>query len=210
VSLQTKLFVWLCGPLAALWCAGVLAAYGLTQRMVGLAFDQGLLDTALTVSTQLRGSDRDGKPHIKLSDNDERMLLFDPVDKIRYAVFDEDGAPIAGERDVPRPVIEVAPGKTVFYDAPLDAQPMRWVAIVAEQMDEDDPKPIRAMIVIGETLHKREALSRQTLYFTSLPQIGLVVLLGVLVWFGLQRGQRICIRSQSLGMPAKSTLSATR
>lgn len=190
MSLQTKLFVWLCSPLAVLWCAGVLAAYILTQRMVGLAFDQGLLDTALTVSTQIKGSDRDGKPHIKLSENDERILLFDPVDEIRYAVFDEDGALVAGQRDVPRPVAAGAPGKPVFYDASLDARPMRWAAIVAEQMDEDDPKPIRAMIVIGETLHKREALSRQTLYLTSLPQIGLVVLLGVLVWFGLKRGLR--------------------
>ncbi len=190
MSLQTKLFVWLCSPLAVLWCAGVLAAYGLTQRMVGLAFDQGLLDTALTVSTQIKGSDRDGKPHIKLSENDERILLFDPVDKISYAVFDEDGAPVSGQRDVPRPAAALAPGKPVFYDAPLDAQPMRWAAIVAEQMDEDDPKPIRAMIIIGETLHKREALSRQTLYLVALPQIGLMVLLGVLVWFGLQRGLR--------------------
>jgi two-component system sensor histidine kinase TctE len=190
VSLQTKLFVWLCGPLTVLWCSGMLAAYLLTQRMVGLAFDQNLLATALTVSTQIEGSDRDGKPHLMLSPNDEQMLLFDPVDKIRYAVLDEDGASVAGERDIPLPAGVVAPGKAVFYDAPLGVQSMRWAALVAQQKDEDDPKAIRVMIVVGETLHKREALSRQTLYLATLPQIGLVALLGALVWFGLRRGLR--------------------
>jgi len=46
------------------------------------------------------------------------------------------------------------------------------------------------MIVVGETLHKREALSRQTFYLATLPQIGLVTVLGALVWFGLRRGLR--------------------
>ncbi|HUH92383.1 MAG TPA: sensor histidine kinase N-terminal domain-containing protein [Casimicrobiaceae bacterium] len=190
MSLQTKLFVWLCGPLSVLWCAGVLAAYSLTERMVGLAFDQNLLATALTVSTQIKGSDLDGKPHLALSSDDERMLLFDPVDEIRYAVLDEDGATVAGARDIPLPAGIVAPGRPVFYDAPLGTKPMRWMALVAQQMEEEDPKPMRAMVVVGETLHKREALSRQTLYLATLPQIGLVALLGALVWFGLRRGLR--------------------
>jgi len=190
VSLQTKLFVWLCGPLTLLWFSGMVAAYLLTQRMVGLAFDQNLLATALTVSTQIEGSDRDGKPHLRLSPNDERMLLFDPVDEVRYAVLDEEGATVAGQHDIPLPVGIVTPGKPAFYDAPLGKQSMRWAALVAAQKDEDDPKPIRATIVVGETLRKREALSQQTLYLTTLPQIGLVALLGALVWFGLQRGLR--------------------
>lgn len=192
VSLQTKLFVWVWGPLTVLWCSGVLAAYLLTQRMVGLAFDQGLLATAVTVSTRLEGSDRDGKPHLALSRDDERMLLFDPVDDVRYAVRDDNGATVAGRRDVPLPA-DAAPqrsGKPVFYDAPLGTQSMRWVAMVAMQKDEDDPKPVRATIIVGETLHKRDALSRQTLYLTALPQVGLVALLGALVWLGLQRGLR--------------------
>lgn len=188
VSLQTRLFVWLCGPLTVLWCAGLLAAYSLTERMVGLAFDQSLLDTALTLSTQIRGND--GKALLDLSENDERMLLFDPVDVTRYAVLAEDGALLSGMRDVPRPANSVAPGKPVFYDAMMDAQPMRWVAVVTEQMDEDDPKPIRAMIVAGKTLRKREALSWQTLYLASLPQLGLVAMLAAMVWFGLRRGLR--------------------
>lgn len=190
VSLQTKLFVWLCGPLTILWCAGVLAAYLLTQRMVGLAFDQNLLETALTVGTQIKGSDRDGKPHLNLSRTDEQMLLFDPVDEVRYAALDTDGVPFAGLAEAPRPVSSVPPGKHVFYDATLRKLPMRWVAVEMEQMDEDDPKPTRATIVVGETLHKREALSRQTLYIAVLPQLALVALLGALVWVGLQRGLR--------------------
>jgi two-component system sensor histidine kinase TctE len=190
MSLQTKLFVWLCGPLGVLWCAGVLAAYSLTQRMVGLAFDQNLLATALTVSTQIKGSDRDGKPHLALSSDDEKMLLFDPVDEIRYAVLDDDGAPVAGERDIPLPTGTVAPGRPVFYDAPLGTKRMRWAALVEQQMEEEDPAPMRAMVIVGETLHKREALSRQTLYLTVLPQIGLVAVFGALMWFGLRRGLR--------------------
>jgi signal transduction histidine kinase len=67
---------------------------------------------------------------------------------------------------------------------------MRWAALVAEQKDADDPKPTRATIIVGETLGKREAVSRQTLYLTSLPQIGLVALLGVLAWFAVRRGLR--------------------
>ena len=180
--------MWLCVPLTLLCCAGLLGAYSLTQRMVGLAFDRGLLDTALSLSTQIKG--REGKPYIELSETDERMLLLDPVDETHYAVFDEDGAPLAGLRDVPRPVAAVAPGKPMFYDATLRAEPMRWVAVATEQMDEDDPKPIRALIVIGETLHKREVLARQTLYLAVLPQLGLVAMLAALVWFGLRRGLR--------------------
>jgi two-component system sensor histidine kinase TctE len=192
VSLQSKLFVWLWGPLSVLWCSGVLAAYLLTQRMVGLAFDQNLFATAVAISTRIEGNDRDGKPHLALSPADERMLLFDPVDDIRYAVLDEAGTTVAGARDLPHPVGIVAqvPGKPLFYDASLGAQPMRWASLVAAQKDEDDPKPIRATIIVGETLHKREVLSRQTFYFTALPQVGLVALLGALVWFGLQRGLR--------------------
>ena len=203
----------------------MLTAYRLTSAWSVSHSIRDLLDTALTVGTQIKGSDRDGKPHVKLSDNDKRILLFDPVDEIHYAVFDEDGTPIAGQREVPRPLAAIASGRPVFYDAPLSAQPMRWVAIVAEQMDEDDRKPIRALIVIGETLHKREALSRRTLYLTSLPQIGLVVLLGVFVWFGLQRGLRpmhelrrhLQTRSEAdlhpidfAAMPAKLTRCAMR
>src|SRR5215471_21729784 len=103
MSLHTKLFVWLCVPLTVLWCSGVVAAFLLAQRMVTLAFDQNLLDTALTVNTQIEGSDRDGKPHLRWSPNDERMVLFDPLDEIRYAVLDEDGAAVAGDRDIPLP-----------------------------------------------------------------------------------------------------------
>ena len=188
LSLQTKLFLWLCGPLTVLWCAGVLAAYLMAQRMVGVAFDQNLVATALTVNTQIEG--REGKPHLRLSPNDERMVLFDPMDELRYAVLDESGAAVAGQPDIPLPAGVVAPGKPVFYDAPLGTRSMRWAALVADQKDEDDPKPMRAMIVVGETLNKREALSRQTFYLATLPQIGLVTILGALVWFGLRRGLR--------------------
>jgi len=117
-------------------------------------------------------------------------VLFDPVDEIRYAVLDEDGREVAGEPDVPLPGATVLAGKPLFYDAPLRRQPMRWAALLAEQKDEDDPKPTRATIIVGETLGKREALSRQTLYLTTLPQIVLVALLGVVIWFAVRRGLR--------------------
>jgi two-component system sensor histidine kinase TctE len=89
---------------------------------------------------------------------------------------------ISGTADLPAPPQPPRPGAPVLYDTAVRGTPVRAAAIaVASPAGE-------TMIVVAETLKKREAMARQALLASTLPEV-LVALFAVLVvWFGVRRG----------------------
>jgi two-component system sensor histidine kinase TctE len=114
-----------------------------------------------------------------------RLLLTDPEDQVYFQVTDARGrvvagAPIAPERRGP------PRRRPAFYDGVAGGAPVRVVEL---SLDADGASGRPAAIVrAAETMVKRNVLAREILLSVVIPQILLILIAGLAVWFGVVRG----------------------
>ncbi|MEO8545565.1 MAG: sensor histidine kinase N-terminal domain-containing protein [Burkholderiaceae bacterium] len=183
--LQHKLLVWLMGPLMALLVLDTAASYWIALRFSNLAHDRALQEIAREVVLHVRPSG--GGPKLDISPAVERVLLTDQDDVARYKVSAVGGGFIGGDPDLPAPAGGVpAMGKTVFYEATMQDQPVRVVAtwMPLEGAAAND----LVQVQVAETLNKRSRLVWEILASVFIPQLLLIMLAGAVVYFGVSRG----------------------
>lgn len=183
-SLRATLLLWLIVPLLGLWLASSLAAILIVRHAAESMYDEELLDTALSIDHFLHSADRSHELDTVAAEL--QALIFDPVDEVRYAVLDAHGDVVSGSRNAPTPPALLVPGSPTYFDVSAGDQPMRWVAVQSTRAAVTPPP----VIVVGETLRKREAAIHQALLYVAAPQLLLAAGLAVLVWFGIGRGLR--------------------
>ena len=178
-SLRELLLRWLVLPLVAVLAVGGFAAYTMSVRIASEAYDSALLDPALAIAERLRLAG----DHVELDlpTGLFEALRVDTVDRMYFAVRHGDLL-MGGTADLKAPAQPPRPGEPVLYDTTVHGTPVRAAAIaVASPAGE-------TFVLVAETLKKREALSRQALLASTLPEV-LVALFAVLVvWFGVRRG----------------------
>lgn len=95
------------------------------------------------------------------------------------AVSDGVGA-VADRGRIPEPP-SLGPSP-VFYDGQIDGVPVRIAALRVEEAG------VGAQVLVAETLIKRRTLASEILAVMLLPQLLLIGLAGVLIWYGVGRG----------------------
>ena len=134
------------------------------------------------------------------------MLESDTHDRIYYMVNDAKGAFVAGHKGLPLPPGDAAPGKPMTYDGNYRGSPVRIAALHSLVPGASDQDPI--LIQVAETLNKRHILANEILLGMLLPELLLIVLVGVLVWYGVERGLKpLAALQQEIGNRSHRDLS---
>jgi two-component system sensor histidine kinase TctE len=176
-SLRRKLLRWLLIPLTVLFVVDATGSWLLASRLSRGVQDGELLEIARELALHVKLVD--GEPRFDLESDAERTLLLDQADQLRYSVTGADGRHLAGDATLPRP----RGGATVDpYDATVSGQAVRIVELPV--MAGSGP----ALVQVASTLNKRTALAGQIVVDVILPQLLLILVAGLLVWFGVAHG----------------------
>ena len=171
-------------PLALTWMLGAVIALVIANYFSEQAFDRGMLDDAYALSANVQAGERGIE--LLLTPREVATVLFDQIDKVHFSVQRLDGTLISGESEL-KALLPANGARYRFSDMKYLGQSMRAVVL------EHDAEPGIAMpyrVVIAQTTLSRTALVRQLLGFALAPQILLLVLLAVWLWYGIRSDLR--------------------
>jgi two-component system sensor histidine kinase TctE len=181
-TLRSQLLRWLLIPLSIVLMADVAASYFATRAVTQGIYDGDLAEIARELALHVR---EDGpRPVFDLTPQAERTLLLDEVDTQYYSVHDAAGRAIAGRTDLPYPGPGAAGSGVRFADAVYEGAPIRIALLSTTPRPGGEP----VVVAVAETRLKREQLTRRLLLGVALPQVALILLAGLLVWFGVAHG----------------------
>jgi two-component system sensor histidine kinase TctE len=182
--LRTQLLTWLLVPLFLLLTADTFISYWVALNFSQRAYDRSLVEIAREVSLYLKPANG-GALALEMPAEARRLLLNDPEDQVYFQVTDAQGRVVAGSpisperRGTPR-------RQPAFYDGEAEGAPVRVVEL---NLDADGASGRPAAVVrAAETMVKRNALAREILLSVFVPQVLLIVIAGIVVWFGVVRG----------------------
>ncbi len=178
--LRTQLLRWLLYPLLTVLVVDTAVSFGLAGHFSKNAYDKALVEIGHELSLQIRKSE--AGITLDLPEVARRLLLQDPQDKIFFELLDSNGRRIAGN-EIPKasPDVTTSRNSVLLYDALIDDMPVRVVQLTLVDMSG-------ATIRVAETKVKRTEMAQQIIASVMLPQVVLIVLVGLLVPFGVMRG----------------------
>ncbi|WP_198970609.1 sensor histidine kinase [Xylophilus sp. ASV27] len=168
-SLRSRVLQHVLWPLAGAWTVGgvvsLLVASGFTQR----TFDRALLDDAYSVATGVRAGVEGLE--LTLTPREVSTVLYDHSESMYFAVRGPDGDLVAGHAGLyaPGPVGEAG---YRFSDVQYQGRALRAVVLRRSV-------PQAFEVVMAETTHSRQALLRNVLVLSVLPQLLLLAVLAV-------------------------------
>ncbi len=185
-SLFGHILYWMLGPLLLLWPVSIAITYFGAQNSADLPYDRALATTVLLLSQQIRNTD--GSPALNISAATETILRGDETDSMFYLVQIGD-KPLGGDRDLPLPpnMDRPLPGVIQYRDASVRGFGVR-VAYTWVDLRIPDTPPI--LVQVAETLEKRAQLANRIVRGVVIPQLIIMPLAILMVWFGLTRGIR--------------------
>ncbi len=192
-SLRLQLLAWLLIPLAGIVIVNSWISYRNARATAGIVTDRTLLASARSMAEQIQVSN--GLMEAVIPPSALEMFASEAGDRVYYRIDDtekdKEGHLIAGSPDLQpptRPPDDLSPR---YYDANFRGQALHLVAI--RQPVAGDP-PRAAMIVVGQTTGARAKMVADLWIQGFLQQALLVLIAGILAWFGLQRGLRPLLR----------------
>lgn len=185
VTLRRKLITWLLALLISLWIITSVATYFISVQFANVAYDHALTDTLLSLAAEVEV--KDGIVTLDLPPAARKILEFDEHDTVYYKVYQDDGDRqgrlLMGREDVPEPPMETIGGdKPVFSDGLMDGKKIRLASLYIPYNGG------YVVVQVGETLIKRWLAANQILSTIVLPQLLLIILAAIAVWFGVSRG----------------------
>jgi two-component system sensor histidine kinase TctE len=178
-TLRSRLLRWLLVPLCLVLVADVIVSYFAVRATTQSIYDGELAEIARELVLHVRSEPRGAS--FDLSPESERTLLLDEYDAIYYAVRDPEGRVIGGRPDLPYP--GDAGGGLRFSDGAYAGEPIR-IALLPVASGKGGALMV---VEVAETRVKRDRLAQRLLLGLALPQVLLIVLAGLLLWFGVGR-----------------------
>lgn len=192
--LQRKLLAGLLGPLAVLLVLDTGAAYWNALRFADLAYDRALVEIGREIVLHVRADPAaPAALRLDLSDAARDILLSDPDDRLYYRVVADDASAgvttLGGDAELPLPRAAAggAAQRPRFYAEAVRGEPVRMMVARMPVGDGAAGAPT-VRVQIAETLHKRQRLAWEVVANVVWPQLLLIVMATVVVWFGVSRG----------------------
>ena len=179
-SLRRRLLVRLWVPLASLLLVGALLSFGLAYYFGNVVHDRWLLDSAMTLATQLRADT--GRVSLELPASAVEMFEWDSLDRIYEEVQSPSGRRLLGNAAFPQAPAALVPNKPIYYDATIEGNPVRVVA-VAVPSPVDASRPVT--IQVAETRRKRQALVWEIILVVVPLQAIILLVAGAFIWFAV-------------------------
>ncbi|HZJ69540.1 MAG TPA: sensor histidine kinase N-terminal domain-containing protein, partial [Planctomycetota bacterium] len=180
-SLRAHLLRMLLPPIAALLVLGAMVAYYPSIEPATEAYDQALIDVAISLGSYIRTGESGGY-RVELPPAVDQVLRRDSYDSVFYRVLGPSGEAIAGDEGFPEPPPERdRRERFVSYDTEYKGQKVRAVALPAQCGLE------QCTVLVAETTLKRARMARDILFSTLLPEMLIAVATLAIVWFGVKR-----------------------
>lgn len=176
-TLRRKLLTWLLLPLLILFFLRVAYTYYYANELATRVYDRMLFTLTSSLSQQIIFDS--GKPHIELPQTAIELLMSDEIDLLYFAIRNEQGNVIDGDRRMPVMPDSEDEEKTLFFDSRIDGHDIR----VANLQLTIGHNPY--LLQVAETRTKRSLLSREFQTGVLLPQILIIILATLIVWFGI-------------------------
>jgi two-component system sensor histidine kinase TctE len=179
-SLRSALLAWLLPALVVVGMAAAGGAYVFMQRRLTQAYDLDLGDIARALVPYLRVND--GRVSLALTDIAVAVLKADSSDQIFYAVYDEDGRFVLGDRELRPAALTAANPAGSFWNGTRRGEPIRGVTLSARTVD------VPLTVVAAETIHKRTRAYRDAFVSAITPTILLIAATVLAIALGVRRG----------------------
>lgn len=207
ISLRRQLLRWLLALLLPLLVAGVGVSYYAAHYFANLAYDRSLLRAALALADQVEV--KSGKVVIELPQAATDLLEYDKDDWVYYRVIGPLGETVIGDTSLAAPPLRPLRKDHLYFDAVLDHKPVRvvafWLPLKGTSLSGE------ALVLVAETLSKREFMTEEITIAMVIPQLLMLVLAAVLVWYGVRRGLLPLDRLQAeIGQRSHRDMSALR
>jgi two-component system, OmpR family, sensor histidine kinase TctE len=180
-SLRKRLLGFLLVPLIALLGISIITDYREGMHVANKAYDHALLSTALAVAAQI---DRDSPDlDLDLPSQADAVLSMDLVDKVFYAVIDDNGRLLAGDsRLLELASLSDEDNPTYHFDV-LGGKDVR---VATYRYPPTSVAPKGATIVVAETTNKRETAAARIMVTTLWTDLLLIATSLAVVFFGIQ------------------------
>lgn len=155
-------------PLAITWVAGTAVSSSVAQYFTQQTFDRSLLDDASLLAAHVSLSN--GQLRLDLSPPEIRAVLYDQTETLYFSVHAADGTLVAGERMLPMGANRARP--FYFEDVDYDGKLLRGVRL-------RENAPAEFEVTVAQTTSTRNAALRRLMFYSLLPQLGLLVLLAL-------------------------------
>ena len=185
-SLRSQLLLWVSVPLLALWIISTLVDHDVAKGFVNLNYDRALLDTALDLGRSVK--EAEGRPYLDLPQSIIDMLISGERGRYYYRADTLTGGYITGDPDLPEPPLDVQSSRVTYYDGMFRDIPVRIVAVRVPIQPGSGRGAI--MIQVAERAALRAEFARQIMLRMMLPQLILVILALLAIWFGVGLGLR--------------------
>jgi len=183
-SLFGEILDWMLAPLLFLWPISIAATNHVANSIAEQPYDQALANNVSAI-VQLVRIDKD-RVIVNLPTSARTLLHSDDVDTLYFQVTGARGRVVDGDLEMP-PVAspdKIESGKVLFRDGQIGGENVR----IAYSFIPLRPGQPPAVVQVGETLHKREALSSRIISGVLLPQFAIIPLAVILVYLGLSKG----------------------
>jgi two-component system sensor histidine kinase TctE len=182
-TLRKQLLGWLFWPLLTLWSVSSVIDYDIANRFVNLAYDRLLLESALDIGRQVKVLH--DRIYVDLPEIAVQMLQSRESGRLYYLVTGPKNEYITGEPDLPPPPDPFSE-RVNYYDDNYQGRPVRIVTLRLPL--ETGKAESMVMVQVAENRAARNEFATQILARMVLPQLLLIVLAGLMLWFAVGRG----------------------
>lgn len=187
-SLRRNLIIWLFAPLLLLSIGLLWESYFEARRQADRAFDRTLTGSALAIADRVVLAP-DGVLEVDVPYVALEMLTSAAGDRVFYQVRSADGKVSTGYEDLPQPDVAPPPGaEPVFYYDSYKGSAIRAIAMPGAASNAQRSQGF--LVVVAETTQGRQALARETMVRAALRLAAMIVVAGIVLWFGVTRGLR--------------------
>lgn len=187
-SLRRNLIVWLFAPLLLLSVGLLWESYFEARRQADRAFDRTLTGSALAIADRVVLAP-DGELEVDVPYVALEMLTSAAGDRVFYQVRSGDGRLSTGYEDLPQPGEPPLPGaEPIFYHGAYKGSAIRAIAMPGAASNAQ--RSVGFLVVVAETTQGRQALARETMARSALRLATLILVAGMILWFGVARGLR--------------------
>jgi len=182
-SLKTEILLRLAMPLIFFISFESVLSYFVTLHHADVAYDRWMLDSARSLAQEIKV--HKGKVFVELPPAALEIFKWDETDKTYFKIISEGQGMLAGDKFVPEPFdVETDWTHPVLFDDEMYGEPVRVVSMQIMLANTSE----KVFVHVAETLNKRRNMMIDILLADLVPQMALVLLAGIYLVFGVNRG----------------------
>jgi two-component system, OmpR family, sensor histidine kinase TctE len=194
-SLSRQLFGWLMLYILPVIFISAVVAYFLSNQYANLAYDKALYRKALALSDQIEISN--GELSINLPQIARDLIEFDEDDDIYYRIIGPSGDLINTFKSLPLPKKLPELDQHLYYTIKQDNVNIRIVAYRFSDGERNINASHNIYVLVGETLQKRHLMTNEIILGMVAPQLIIILLVSLLLFYGVKRGLKPLKKIQS-------------